>query len=132
MPYTTAIVVEDFTTIVSGASTVTVSIPNQGPFSGMCIPAQLMMIIPSFQSGIVSASGALLGVFAAASGIVNTSLSSSLSGGASAIWQWTGSSQSGPAFQPPNFIPAVPITCQSGIVASCAAGINMAVIWTPA
>ena len=131
MPYTTAIVVEDFTTIVSGASIVTVSIPNQGPFSGVNIPAQLMMIVPSFQSGIVSASGALLAVFNSVSGNVTTT--SGISGAiASAIWQWTGSSQSGPAFQPPNFIPAVPITCLSGIVASCAAGINMAVVWTPA
>ena len=122
----TAIVVDDFTTVISGASTGTISIPTQGTSSGVCVPAQFYGVIPSFQSGVVSASGAILSVYGGVSGTV------SANSGGMLIWQWTGSSQSGPAFQPPQFFPAIPITCASGIVVQCAAGLNMTVVWTTA
>jgi hypothetical protein len=127
----TAIVVEDFTTIVSGASTVTVSIQPNGPQSGSCVAAQIISVIPSFMSGVASASGLFLAVFNAVSGNI-VPVSGSLGPAATPVWQWSASSQSGTAFQPPYFLPTIPVTCQSGIIALGAAGINMAVIWTPA
>lgn len=100
----------DSTTVVSGASIITVT----------TAPAQIYSIIPNPMSGTVSASGSLIGVY-------NT-----VSGAASGItvYQWYGANQSGPNNVPPILSLGVsPITCLSGIVVQGAAGYLVSVIW---